>query len=100
MIPQVEEIGREAQILPFRKSEMLDDREIPVLLERAPINISAEIAEAGGAEIRIARTSGWVQKRGRCERGRIQPSVEALRNAARTHTAANAGAGSEAGANR
>lgn len=60
MIPQVEEVCGETQILPLGKSEALDQREIPVLLKRSSVDIAAETAEAGGAVVGISCALGGV----------------------------------------
>ena len=54
MIPDVEEIRGEAQLLPLRDMEILDQRKIPVLLEGPAINIPPQIPERRGAGI-------WIQ---------------------------------------
>jgi hypothetical protein len=53
VVPDVEEIRREAKVLPFRQSEVLDEREVPVLLERAAVDVAAESSEAGCASIGV-----------------------------------------------
>ena len=53
MIPQVEEICGEAEILTLSEFEVLDKREIPVLLEGATVDVAAETAESRGAEVGI-----------------------------------------------
>src|ERR1700747_2534502 len=62
VIPEIEEIGGEAQILALGQAEVLDEREIPILLERSAIDITTERAElrrasrAGG----VGRATGGV----------------------------------------
>ena len=51
VIPDVEEIRGEAQFLALGDTEILDQREIPVLLGGSAINVAAEVAEAGGAVV-------------------------------------------------
>src|ERR1700722_16430954 len=63
MIPDIEEIRREAQLLPLRDAEILDQRKIPVLLERPAINIAPQIPKRRGAGIRIQRASSRVGRR-------------------------------------
>ena len=46
MIPDVEEIRREFEVLVFRDAEVLADGHIPVLLERSAESIAAESTEA------------------------------------------------------
>src|ERR1700722_6869397 len=75
MIPDIEEIRREAQLLPLRDAEILDQRKIPVLLERPAINIAAQIPERRGASIRIQRTSGRIGRRREGKVRAIQISV-------------------------
>src|ERR1700730_9833465 len=60
MIPDVEEIRGEAQLLAFGDMEILDQRKIPVLLEGSAINIAPQIAERRGAGIRIQCASSRV----------------------------------------
>ena len=60
MIPQVKEIGGEAQILPLGKSKALDQGEIPVRLERSSVDVAAKIAEAGGAVVGVSCALGGV----------------------------------------
>ena len=43
MVPDVEEVRREAQRLPLGQLEILDEREIPVLLERSAVDVAAQI---------------------------------------------------------
>ena len=42
-------------VLPLREAEILMQREIPVLLEGPAIDVSAQVAEARGAGVRIDR---------------------------------------------
>src|SRR5215469_6339901 len=51
MVPDVEEVSREAQGLALGNREVLDQRVVPVLLERTAIQIAAEVAKGRGAEV-------------------------------------------------
>src|SRR5215831_5367580 len=53
VIPDIEKISREPKRLPFSQTEVLDQGEIPVLLERTMVNISSEIAEIRSAEVGV-----------------------------------------------
>ena len=100
VIPQVEKVGRKAQVLPFAKLDVLDQREIPVLLKWTAIDVAAEIAESGGTEVCIRRTHGWVKLRRGGECRGIQPSVQAVGDAAMAHAASNRLARSQVCAHR
>lgn len=58
VVPDVEEIRGEADALALGNTEILDQREIPVLLFRTTVDIAAEVTEARGAEIGVRRSSG------------------------------------------
>jgi hypothetical protein len=49
MVPNVEEIRRETQVLPLGNPEVFDQRKIPILLEWPAINVSTEIPKCGYA---------------------------------------------------
>ena len=53
MIPDVKEIRRESKILFLGDAEVLDEREVPVLLEWSAIQIPAKISESCHAGTRI-----------------------------------------------
>ena len=76
VVPDVEEVGSEADFLTFANLEIFDDGSVPVLLERAVVEVPAEVAETGGAEVRIAGALGWVQQRGSREGGGIEITVD------------------------
>src|SRR5277367_906931 len=46
VVPNVEEVRGEPQILSLRQANVLDERKIPVLLEWPTINIPAQVAES------------------------------------------------------
>src|ERR1700722_3448139 len=75
MIPDIEEIRREAQLLPLRDAEILDQRKIPVLLERPTINIAPQVSKSRGAGIRIQRASGRIGRRRKRKVRAIQISI-------------------------
>src|ERR1700674_3253423 len=65
MIPDVEEIRREAQLLSLGDTEILDQRKIPVLLKGPAINIAPQIAKRRSTGIRVQRASSRIG--GRCK---------------------------------
>ena len=108
MIPHVEEIRGEADFLAFAELEILDERSIPILLERSTVDVSTEVAEAGDASVArwigpswsctLTRLGAGVIKIGhRCKRCRIQITIEALVNVPTGQAARKAGAGTETG---
>src|ERR1700741_169674 len=50
VVPDVAEVRRKAKGLPLAETEVLDKREIPILLVRSPIDVATEIAEIRYAE--------------------------------------------------
>ena len=56
MVPDIEEVRGEAEFLAFADLEILDQRSIPVLLERTVVEIAAKISETSGAVVRIGET--------------------------------------------
>src|SRR6201984_746069 len=92
VIPDVEEIGRESKRLPLGDPEVLDEREVPVLLKRSVINIPPKISEISGAEagvgndgsvalVRVAQV--WpVQQRGGGKVRGVQITIQTLVNIA------------------
>src|SRR5271167_159718 len=78
VIPNVKEIGSESQLLPLGNLEVLDQREVPVLLTRPSEGVASQVSEAGSAEIGIVYriALGRVEKRRRCERAEIQIAVD------------------------
>ena len=87
MVPNVEEVGREPQLLPFGDLEVLHQREVPVLLARASERVASEVSKTGGAEIGIAGALRRVQQRRRCERRGIQVAIDARADASRAEPA-------------
>jgi hypothetical protein len=51
VVPEIEEVGREAHILALANTDMLQQREIPVLLEWPVIQISPQISESDDARV-------------------------------------------------
>ena len=64
VIPNIEEVRCEAEFLAFGNLEVLENGRVPILLERTVVNITAQVAETGGAEVRVGGAFG----------GRINPS--------------------------
>ncbi len=64
VVPNIEEIRREAEALCFRQAEVLDQRKVPILLEGAAINVAVERAKASSTSIRIEPTACGVSGRG------------------------------------
>ena len=105
VIPNIEEIGRETKFLMLGNSEVLENGRIPILLERTVVKITAQVAETGGAEVRVVdRVTSCllvervkrVQEGGGGERGRIQVAVDSLVNVATGQTAGDGCARTEA----
>src|SRR5579859_3043325 len=63
VIPNVKEIGSEPQLLPLGEPEVLDQREVPVLLVRPSESVAPEVSEAGGAEVGVAGALRRIQER-------------------------------------
>ena len=72
MVPDVEEVRGEPQALALAKLEVLDQREIPVLLEGSTIDVPAQVAPRCEASVGIesaargicewrGRKVGWIQ---------------------------------------
>ena len=97
MVPDVEEVGGEADLLAVSDVEVFDERDVLVLLEGATVKIPTKVAEARGAEIGVGLALSWVQLRCRRERQRIQIAVDALVNVATGKAAPNASAGRQTG---
>src|SRR5581483_2513831 len=53
VIPDVEEIRRETKLLAFRDRKILDQRKVPILLERTAVEVPTHISERGGTRDRI-----------------------------------------------
>src|ERR1700751_2565441 len=69
VIPDIEEVRGETQILPLSDAEVLDQRKVPVLLEWSAIQVPAKIPKG-----RDSRT--WVRRRCRNKVVDIQVSIE------------------------
>jgi hypothetical protein len=98
VVPQVEEIRRKAKLLAFADLEIFDQRKVPILLERALVEIAAEIAEAGSAKVGIGRTLRGIQLRRRSKDRGVQITVDALVDVAAGQTAGDGGSRRKAGA--
>ena len=72
VIPDVEEIRGETELLAFGDLKVLDQRKIPILLERAAIDVSSEIAEESYSTV---ATLGSRNHRGGREVGEIKVTV-------------------------
>src|ERR1700756_3869573 len=103
MVPDVEEVGREAQRLLFRQPEILDKRKVPVLLVRTTESVPAEIAEIRGAEVWIVDgvAQRWIKQRGNGESVDVQiPVVHAALNASGSQGASERAAGGQTAGQR
>src|SRR5438105_9715622 len=80
MIPDVEEVCREADRLPLGKTEVFEQGKVPVLLERSTINIPSQIAEVGSTEIWIAGALRWIEQRCTGEIRWVQVGIDTLVN--------------------
>src|SRR6267378_504852 len=99
MVPDVEEIRREAQGLPLRQPEVFDEGKIPVLLVRSAVDVAPKIAEQRRAEIKggIAAARGGIHKRRSYEVRRIEVAiVHAVVNIAAREARADRATGREA----
>ncbi len=85
MVPNVEEVRSKAEILSFCEPKMLDQREIPVLLERPTINVAVERAELGsaGRTSRVRGTTSGIGRRSRHKIIDVDVLVETIVNVAR-----------------
>ena len=93
VVPHIEEVGGEAQVLPLGNLYIFDQREVPVLLPRTTEDVAAEIAEAGCTEVGVDGTLRRV-KLWRCrECSRIQITVDACADAAAGQRAGEGAAG-------
>ena len=75
MVPQVKEVRREAHFLPLPDLEMLQERHIPILLERPVIEIAPQVPEARSAEIGIGNALCGLELWRWRERCRVQISI-------------------------
>lgn len=101
VIPDVEEIGGEADLLALADVEILDQRRVPVLLERAAVKVATEVAEARGAEVGIACALRRIQQWRWREGCGIQVSIGyALMNITAGQDTGNGRARSEAGSEK
>src|SRR6266852_813797 len=86
VVPDVEEIRREAQFLPLGQFEILDEGKVPVLLVRSAENVPAQIAEVRGAEVTVRQALRRVEQRRGGEGIDVQIAVvDAALNAPRSH---------------
>jgi len=78
MVPQVEHVSGEAERLALRQTKVLDQREVPVLLVRATVNIPAEIPESVDTEVRVRGALSLILRQDRYSRKvrRIQIAIE------------------------
>ena len=104
MVPDVEEVGREPKSLAFCQTEVLDERKIPVLLERPAVDVAAKISKVCPAEVgvvhRIARGSGirritWIQQGCSCEVVNVQVTGQPIVNVAAGLAGRNGTTGSQ-----
>ena len=104
VVPDVEEVGGKTDGVALGQLEILDEREIPILLRRAAVNVASEVAKSGGAEVGVGKDGrvrligvalGRIEKRSGGERGRIQITVDALADTAAGDAARDGAAGSK-----
>src|SRR5690242_6952936 len=72
VIPDIEEVGGKPQVLLFGDLEILDQREIPVLLVRSAVNVAAKISKE--SYYAVAPLGSGHERRGR-EIRRVQVAV-------------------------
>src|SRR5690349_17056884 len=75
VIPDIEEVHAKTQLLTFGDRKVLDQRKIPVLLERTPVEVPSHISKS-------SRTCDRIGNRRRREVVDIQVTVEAVVNVA------------------
>jgi len=61
VIPNIEKVRGEPQCLPLCQFEILDEREVPILLMRPAKRISAQVPEVGRAIVRVWQNNGAVE---------------------------------------
>lgn len=91
VVPNVEEISRETQDLILRQLEILNEREVPVLLVRPPVDVPAEVTEVCAAEVRVRDRIARRRVEQRCggEVICVQVAVEAPVDITTGHPSAN-----------
>src|SRR6267143_699361 len=63
VVPNVEEVRREPQLLPLGDLDVLEQREVPVLLVRTPIDIPAQVCEQCHYPITAVRGAQlWIRR--------------------------------------
>src|SRR5215471_16131969 len=84
VVPQVEEVCSETEILFFPDREVLDQRKVPILLDRAAVDVATKIAKVRPTEIAggIGSTLSRIKLRRRCKGQGIQIAIDALMNVA------------------
>ena len=80
VVPDVEEVRRETQALTLGDREILDQREVPVLLERTTIDVAAEIAKDGDGSVPAICST---EQRSRSKINRVEISIEPAVNVSR-----------------
>lgn len=84
VIPNIEEVSGKSKLLTLTDQEVLDQRKVPVLLERSPVEISTQVPEARCTGVfRIECTTGGISVGSGCEIVDIEVAVEAAMNIAR-----------------
>src|SRR6266699_1019308 len=77
VIPDVKEVSGEPQALSLGDLDILDQREVPVLLERATVDVAAQIPEGGGAgKGRVGQAAGRVGYRRGCKVSELGITVQ------------------------
>src|SRR5437660_5419562 len=83
VIPDVKEVGGEPQTLPLRDLDILDQREVPVLLERATVDVPAQVSESSCAgKVWVGKATDRVGCGRRCKVGEIEIAVQPGMNVA------------------
>src|SRR5580765_664961 len=100
VIPNVKEISSETQLLPLGELEVLDQREVPVLLARPTESVAPEVSEVCRAEVRVRKyrrirlirvALRRVQKQRRCKSAGIQVAIDSRSDASAAQRARERG---------
>ena len=86
VVEHVEALNAELEADSLGDLKVLDQREVPVLLKWTVIEVAAEIAKVGGAEIGIRLTLCWIEQRRPSKCHGIQIAVDALMDIAAVGT--------------
>ena len=81
MVPDIEKVRCKSDILVFSEVEILDQREIPVLLVRTAVGVAPQVAKTSNAIVRIAgavRANSLVRRKNSSRLEVIEVDVESI----------------------